>query len=73
MNITKNDIRRFNRTNLTDICIGNDNYNLAKGYCKYDVYRCLMGIRTSEYGIFSKGKPITEKILKNYPQEVTLI
>ena len=72
MNITKKDIQLFNKTRLDDICF-NDSYNLAKGYCSYSVFRALLHIKKIHYGMFSKGKKLTADILKQYPQDITII
>jgi hypothetical protein len=72
MNISKNDLKRFNNTVGADICF-NDSYNLAKGYCKYEIFKKLSSIKKLHFGVFPTTKKLTEKILKLYPQEITLI
>ncbi len=72
MNITKEDLKRFNNTNGNDICM-NDNYNLSKGYCKYDIYRKLSFIKNTYFGMFSSNKKLTINILKRFPEEIILI
>lgn len=71
MKITNDDIKRFNKTNLNDICF-NDVYNLSKGYCKMDIWLKLNSIRVSHFGMFSKGMKLTIDIIKQYPQEITI-
>ena len=72
MKITKKDNGLFNNTNANDICMGNDNYNIAKGYCSYKVYRILKSIRDSHYGVFNKAGRLTVNIVKNYPEKVSI-
>lgn len=72
MEITNEDLKRFNKTQLNDICF-NENYNKSKGYCSMDIWRALNHVRVKHFGMFSKDKKLTRNILKDYPSEVTLV
>jgi len=63
MIITKKDLRLYYNTNREDICLGNDNYNLAKGYCSIKVFLFLENLAREKFGYDYKYHRLTTKIL----------
>lgn len=63
--ITKKELRQFNNTNKDDICIGNDNYNLSKGYCTWSLFCLLNNIKKEKWGYDYNYHNLTASILVN--------
>ena len=62
--ITRDELKRYYKTNRQDVCLGNDSYNLSRGYCSIKTFLFLEGIAKQKYGYDYKYHKLTADILK---------
>ena len=62
--ITKQELKQFNNTIENDVCIGNDNYNLSKGYCRWAIFSLLNNIKKEKWGYDYKYHKLNKSILE---------